>query len=350
MTRLYCSLAVWAALGVASTGIARPAQAMQFDVATMKDGGVAVDARGEIHTGDLRVLKASIARIPGGRMPVLMVVDSPGGSVSEGVELAEFIRMNRIAVAVPSSSKCASACFLLLAAAPRRAAGTNALVGVHSASIGGRESKDAMATTTAMARIAGSYGVPPAILGKMVQSTPGQMEWLTHDDLLSMGVKIYAESADADDAPAPRVASPAPAPTASPPPTRPAVPQVAAPRPADPQVTVAQFQGALFCGRTSARVTLRVTEASSPARGKAVLNFGPSSSGDAMASGTLVVEGRLDLAGGAIDLRPTAWLSARPADFDMVGLSGQSSDGGKTFSGRATSSRSCTVFTLRRTG
>jgi len=115
------------------------------------------------------------------------------------------------------------------------------------------------------------------------------------------------------------------------------------------RAAVAQFQGALFCGRLSARMSLRVTEASNPTRGKAVLSFGPSSSGETMASGALAVEGRLDLAGGTIDLRPTAWLSARPGDFDMVGLAGQSNDGGRTFSGRATSSRACTVFTLRRT-
>jgi hypothetical protein len=79
---------------------------------------------------------------------------------------------------------------LMFAAGARRVAEYTALIGVHSASEGGAETAESMAITTAMARDAATFGVPPGIIGKMVLAEPGQMEWLTQRDLVSMGVRI----------------------------------------------------------------------------------------------------------------------------------------------------------------
>ena len=49
-------------------------------------------------------------------------------------------------------------------------ASTEALVGVHSASYGGRDTPDAQAATVRMARRLSVYGVPDAILGKLVSA------------------------------------------------------------------------------------------------------------------------------------------------------------------------------------
>jgi hypothetical protein len=59
------------------------------------------------------------------------------------------------------------------------------------------------------------------------------------------------------------------------------------------------------------------------------------------------VEGRIDLTGGTIDLRPMQD-SAQMGGLGQVGLQGKSEDGGRTFSGRVTVNPQCTVFTLRR--
>jgi hypothetical protein len=53
-----------------------------------------------------------------------------------------------------------------------------------------------------MARTLSSLDVPPEIIGKMVQTGPGQVAWLTASDLSSMRVTIVEESADRS-APAP---------------------------------------------------------------------------------------------------------------------------------------------------
>jgi hypothetical protein len=70
-------------------------------------------------------------------------------------------------------------------------AASDALVGVHSANENQQETGTSLAVTTLMARDAAKDGIPPAIIGKMVETTPGRVEWLTHADLSSMNVAVY---------------------------------------------------------------------------------------------------------------------------------------------------------------
>jgi len=58
-------------------------------------------------------------------------------------------------------------------------AASDALVGVHSANENQQETDVSLAVTTLMARDAAKDGIPPAIIGKMVETTPGRVEWLT---------------------------------------------------------------------------------------------------------------------------------------------------------------------------
>ncbi len=197
--------------------LAGTAAAMQFQQGTTKDGDYFISAEGEIHNGDLQQFQRALASVPAGKRLAGVLLDSPGGSLSEGARLADQIHDSGLTVLVTSHSQCASACFLMLAASPHRVAGVNALVGVHSASIeGGRETTDTMAMTLRMQRVAADYGVPPVILGKIAQTTPGHIEWLTHDDLAAMDVKFLDDASDADAparAPTPvAVAEPGPVP------------------------------------------------------------------------------------------------------------------------------------------
>jgi hypothetical protein len=317
------------------------AAAMQFQQGTAKDGGYFISAQGEIRAGDLLQFRRALAAVPADKRLAGVLVDSPGGDLSEGARLAELIHDSGLAVIVTSHSTCASACFLLLAASPHRFAGVDALVGVHSASVeGGTETTDTMAMTLRMQRAAADYGVPPVILGKIAETTPGHISWLTHEDLAAMGVKIVDDTTDAGArAPAPAPVAPSRQPALRPPMVKPA-PQVSA---------QAEFQGTLFCRQGMAKLSLRVVDSTDSAHRRAVFSFAPMPSGSQLSRGSFLMEGRLDLSGGSIDLRPTQWVSPQPTDFAMVGLSGHSDDGGKTFSGHVMASASCTVFTLKRT-
>jgi len=176
---------LWIALGAA------PARALQFDTTAITSTEVVIGGRGPIVKGDAARLEQALASVPPGKRLVALALDSPGGSVVEGEQLAHLIRAHMLPVVIPSNTQCVSACFLLFAASTRRLAAADALVGVHSANEDGRETDTSLAVTTLMARVAGEMGIPPAIIGKMVETTPGRVTWLTHEDLTSMDVVVY---------------------------------------------------------------------------------------------------------------------------------------------------------------
>ena len=226
--------------------------------------------------------------------------------------MVSAIRGAGVAVFVANGSVCASACFLLLAAAPQRFAGNEALIGVHSASVDGEETVLSEAATTEMARAAADLGVPPVILGKMVATAPQHVAWLTHDDLAAMRVKLIA----AAELP---VAPPAELPPESAPP-----PALAA--------TGLAFRGVVFCAAGPAALRLRMLPSADPDRSRAEIDVGPTATNPSVPAASFVAEGRLDL-GGALDLRPVTRLSQPPGGM-VVGLVGRSGDGGRTFAGR----------------
>ncbi len=353
------------------TATCRPATAMQFKPDTSDPKIALISGRGEIIQGDLGRLRAALAAVTSAKN-VALLFDSPGGLVAEAEQMGHVIRDNDIAVVIPGNAKCVSACFLLLASALRRFAAGDALVGVHSASESGEETVTSMAVTTAMARVAADFDVPPRIIGKMVSTVPGRVEWLTRDDLIAMGVKILDDSDSHTPAqPPPRQQehqaaappAPAPRPAAAPRPAPAAAPQVAAPAPAPlpplrrppaapasraPARTamVAEFQGAYFCGGPTT-LTLKVMDAAEGEPRRAVFAFGPTATNPRVAPGAFVIEGRLDLTGGVLDMQPVRG-SSQPSGAAMVGLFGHSDDGGRTFAGHVTASLGCTLFTLRR--
>jgi TPR repeat protein len=155
---------------------------------------VGLTAIGPIVPGDFDRLNAFLETLARPDLVFSFYVDSPGGNIVEAEKIAAFINKNGAAITVPSGSQCASACFLLFAAVAHRFMAPDALIGVHSASENGQEDLTSMSITTALARDAAAYGVPPAIIGKMVQTEPGRMAWLTPTDLQSMDVVVLSPS------------------------------------------------------------------------------------------------------------------------------------------------------------
>jgi hypothetical protein len=95
------------------------------------------------------------------------------------------------------------------------------------------------------------------------------------------------------------------------------------------------------------RMTLQLLPATDIAHRRALYTLGPDSAGRPGPTGTFAIEGRVDLAGGTIDLRPTT-SGVRNEALGSLGLEGHSGDGGKTFTGRVTANSRCTLFTLKR--
>jgi hypothetical protein len=162
-----------------------------------KDGKVIVSLVGEISDGDADTLKSIIKSAnDSGHIVSAIRLDSPGGNLLEGSNLAGIVRFGKIATSVISGAKCASACFIVFAAGSPKYANYNASIGVHGASDeGGRETVEAGAATVSMARIVKDLGVPAPIIGKMVVTPPDSIVWLTPDDLRSMGTTMTGKPA-----------------------------------------------------------------------------------------------------------------------------------------------------------
>jgi hypothetical protein len=188
------------------TLLATPSFAMNFTYSLIGDNkdALAVNMTGEIVPGDANRFYTFYKRLPA--LPVVFILDSPGGIVSEAGTIGDDIRGSQIATAVGSKHRCASACFMLFAAGTHRYATPDASIGIHGASSvdTDTETVSSYATDVVMARTLKAWGVPDNIVGKMVTTPSHDIYWLTMGDLTSMGV-VIVPNAPAPSAPAPSV-------------------------------------------------------------------------------------------------------------------------------------------------
>jgi hypothetical protein len=192
-----------------ATSAARDAEALQYQRVPLDPPSVIISVRGPIISGDyerFRTFVQTMSQVTPSTDRVLgFSLDSPGGNIFEAENIAIAVRNIDLPVVVTDGSECSSACFLIFAAAPRRFMGADALIGVHSVGENGEDTDRAKAFTTAMAQEAAEFGVPSAIIGKLVQTPPGRTTWLTPPELASMGVRVL-ERAVSD--PLPRYSPP----------------------------------------------------------------------------------------------------------------------------------------------
>src|SRR5262245_46016329 len=110
------------------------AHAASLQSTTSKDGKVIVELNGPIAAGDSKQLEDLIRSANTAKKIVYAVrLNSPGGSLLEGVKLAVLIRNGKIATSVTSGSKCASACFIAFAAGAEKFVNYSGAVGVNGA-------------------------------------------------------------------------------------------------------------------------------------------------------------------------------------------------------------------------
>jgi hypothetical protein len=190
------------ALSIALTGLGSicggsSGHALQFQRFPLDPPAVLILLRGPIIPGDFDRFVNFLRAMPSTDRITAFALDSPGGNVIEAETIAGAITKLHASIFVGEGSECSSACFLLFAAGSRRIVRPDALIGVHSVSEDGEETMGSMAVTTAMARDLAGLGVPPAIIGKLVQTPPGRATWLTPSDLASMGVTVLDTSRSA---------------------------------------------------------------------------------------------------------------------------------------------------------
>jgi hypothetical protein len=162
-----------------------------------KDGRVVILITGEITPGDADNFSGAIKQAnDAGKFVANVRLNSDGGNLLEGVKLADAVRFGKISTNVGKNATCASACFLVFAAGSTKYVSYGAQIGVHGASDeSGNETVQSGAATVSMARIAKDLGVPAAIIGRMVVTPPGDMVWLSPQDLQSMGTAMVGKPA-----------------------------------------------------------------------------------------------------------------------------------------------------------
>ena len=168
-----------------SVSIAAAAEIKSFN---LKDDSVELSVSGDIAPGDADLLKARIkAANDAGKQVTSLQLNSAGGNLLEAVRLADAVRFARMSTNVGQSATCASACFLIFAAGETKYANYRARIGVHGAADKGVESR---AATTSMADVAKELDVPWSIIRRMINTPPGEVEWLSLADLRLMGTKV----------------------------------------------------------------------------------------------------------------------------------------------------------------
>jgi hypothetical protein len=179
------ALAILAATGVGASGAT-------LSTAALKSGDTAIVLEGDVAEGDGDAVEALMKETnDSGKLVAALRLDSPGGSLAESVKLAELVHRAKIAVVVGPRARCASACFLIFAAAAEKFVAYGAAIGVHGASDKyGRITPRAAAATVSMARMVREFGVPPGIVEKLVVTGPDEIVWLSIDELRSMGAVI----------------------------------------------------------------------------------------------------------------------------------------------------------------
>lgn len=168
-----------------SMSVAAAAEIKPFN---LKDDHVEISISGNIAPGDAELLRTRIkAATDAGKLVTSVRLNSEGGNLLEGARLADVVRSAKVSTNVGQNATCASACFLIFAAGETKYAYVRARIGVHGASENGTESRKA---TMAMARIAEELTVPSSIIRRMVNTPPGDVTWLSLNDLRLMGADI----------------------------------------------------------------------------------------------------------------------------------------------------------------
>jgi hypothetical protein len=184
-----------AAIALLTTIGTTQADALQFSRESAGGNDVIIKLNGIIEPGDGNRLAEYLERIghrPGERLRLSL--NSPGGDAQEAYEMAGSLKFGPVTTIVTGRARCLSACFLLFIGGQDRFAGTHAQIGIHSAANqNGVETQASYVATMRIARRAAEWGVPQALIGKLVATPASGMAVLTKNELRSLNVHILPE-------------------------------------------------------------------------------------------------------------------------------------------------------------
>ena len=170
-----------------------PTHAAAIELGLSSDGeGIFLDGDFEAGNGDKFFNYLAEVQAQGYNIEWVLL-NSPGGDVQAGMDIAQHIRNFGLKTAVLANEYCNSICTLAFSAGVERYVSPTARIGVHSAYAiegneeGTGETPSAMATTMQIARLMKSYDTPDFIIGRLVATSGQDISTITPDEISESG-------------------------------------------------------------------------------------------------------------------------------------------------------------------
>lgn len=184
-----------AAVASAMMGMAGDATAAKLSTKYLDGLGYVITVDGEIKEGDAAVFGKLVRRQQSKNEPVRTVIlNSPGGSVGDAMSIAQIMRDDDGMGALVNDGKtCASACFLIFAAAKERLASPGSTLAVHRARDSMGDSDIAKAGSVELLEAYKTLDVPDNIRLRMIETPPDQVYELSAADKEKMNTPGFWE-------------------------------------------------------------------------------------------------------------------------------------------------------------
>jgi len=153
-------------------------------------GAAVVTLSGQIEKGDSGRFLATTAQV----RDAVIVLNSPGGLVSEGLAMARIVNTRGFTTVVQPGKVCASMCAVVWLAGRRRTMADDARIGFHAAAVG----KSGMVSSSGNA-VVGAYlnslGFNMEIVAYVTAAAPKSISWLTRAKAAEIAIEISPLSA-----------------------------------------------------------------------------------------------------------------------------------------------------------
>ncbi len=160
------------------------ADASQFSSVVLDSGAGAIHMDGDIETDDFKKFKEVYDRLKAkGIEPQLVILDSNGGNVGEGILIGTFLNVKKMATAVESGKNCFSSCISIYAAGSPRTAYPGARMGVHRANNNDEDNATARSVSIYLNDYYRKFNVPKDIRIAMIDTPPNEIYVLSESQL-----------------------------------------------------------------------------------------------------------------------------------------------------------------------
>jgi len=177
--------------------ITTPAETLEQPLDIQLGAGGELRLTGSFDVGSAERFEAEIAAR--GEYVQTIVLDSPGGSVSDALTIGRLVHENGLSTAVRGGALCASSCPIVFASGAERIASPEAAIGVHQIyaaaltgspqnplRVAGSAMADAQARTGEILAHLTLTGVDPALWLHALQTPPDQLYYFSPEEMSAL--------------------------------------------------------------------------------------------------------------------------------------------------------------------